>query len=306
MIDKSSPYFKQAELVVQALPWVAKYDCFALKGGTAINLFVQNMPRLSVDIDLTYMPIQERKESLTNIENSLRQLAQDIEKHVVGTTVKEILIKNPKMISKLNVFKDGVRIKIEPNLVIRGTVFPCCNLGLSPKAEEAFEMSVTMRVVSLSDLYGGKICAAFDRQHPRDFYDIKFLLDNEGITEQIRKGFLVYLISHDRPMSESLNPIMKDVRQVYETDFQGMADDHVSYEELIDVRDKLTKIIKKELKQDEKDFLLSFKCGEPNWPLLGIDGVEYLPAVRWKLFNIQKMDSAKRMDFVEKLRCALN
>ncbi len=305
MIEKNSPYFKQAELVVQVLPWVAKYECFALKGGTAINLFIQDLPRLSVDIDLTYLPIQDRAASLASIEKSLKQLARDIEKHVMGATVKEIPIKNPKMISKLSVAKDDVQIKIEPNLVIRGTVFPCCDLDLSPKTKEMFEMSVTMRVVSSSDLYGGKICAALDRQHPRDLYDIKFLLDAEGISEQIRKGFLVYLISHDRPMSESLNPIMKDMRQIYETDFQGMADNHVPCEELEQARDKLLKLIKKGLTQDEKDFLISFKRGEPNWSLLGIDGVEHLPAVRWKLFNIQKMDEAKRKDFVERLRVVL-
>lgn len=124
MIDKSSPYFKQAELVVHVLSVIAKYDCFALKGGTAINLFVRNMPRLSVDIDLTYLPIQERDESLSHIENTLKQMAKDIKKHVAGSMVKEISMKNLKMISKLSVVRGDVRIKIEPNLVIRGTVFP--------------------------------------------------------------------------------------------------------------------------------------------------------------------------------------
>ncbi len=306
MIDKSSPYFKQAELVVQVLPLIAQYDCFALKGGTAINLFVQNMPRLSVDIDLTYLPVQERDESLANIEKTLRQIAKDIKKHVVGSTVKEIPIKNPKMISKLNVFRGDIQIKIEPNLVIRGSVFPCENRDLSPKAKETFEMSTTIRVVSLSDLYGGKICAALDRQHPRDLYDIKFFLDSEGITEQIWKGFLVHLMSHDRPIHESLHPILKDIREVYETDFQGIAYDYVPYEELVRARAHLIKLIKQKLTKDDKEFLLSFKRGQPKWSLLGIDGVERLPAVRWKLFNIQKMDKIKREDFVQKLKAVLN
>ncbi|MBN1869840.1 MAG: nucleotidyl transferase AbiEii/AbiGii toxin family protein [Candidatus Omnitrophica bacterium] len=289
MIDKNSLYFKQAELVIRILPLVAKHDCFALKGGTAINLFVQNMPRLSVDIDLTYLPIQERDQSLSNIERALRQIAKDIKRQVPGSEVKEISIKNPKMISKLYVFMDGIQIKIEPNLVIRGSVFACENRELSSKAKEIFEMSVSMTVVSLSDLYGGKICAALDRQHPRDLYDIKFILNNEGITEQIWKGFLVYLISHDRPIHETLNPILKDVRDDYETDFKGMVDDEASYEELIQARERLIQVVKHRFTRDDKEFLISLKMGQPEWSLLGIKGIENLPAVRWKLFNINKM-----------------
>ena len=74
-IDSNNPYFKQVELLVQMLPVVVKYDCFALKGGTAINLFVRDMPRLSVDIDLTYVPVNRREEALgSNLHNLLNKL----------------------------------------------------------------------------------------------------------------------------------------------------------------------------------------------------------------------------------------
>jgi len=264
------------------------------------------MPRLSVDIDLTYLPIGDRNTSLKIIEKTLKQIAQDIEKNVLDGAVEKLSIKNPSMVSKLKVTRNGSEIKIEPNLVIRGTVFPCEDRDLSDKAQKYFEMDARMRVMSLADLYGGKICAALDRQHPRDLYDIKFLLDDEGLTEQIRKGFLVYLISHDRSMHESLNPILKDVQQIYEAEFKGMTEVHVSYEDLIQVRDRLIQLIKKNLTQDEKDFLISFKRGEPDWNLLDVKGVENLPAVKWKLLNIQKMDEGKRGEFVEKLRESMN
>lgn len=305
MIDKSSPYFKQAELVVAALPLIAKHECFALKGGTAINLFVQNMPRLSVDIDLTYLPIKERDESLAMIGKTLQQIAGDIQKIMARSRVEAGKIANSKVISKLIVFKDNIQIKIEPNLVIRGTAFSCENRDLSPKATETFEMTTKMRVVSLPDLYGGKICAALDRQHPRDLYDIKYLLDGEGINKQILKGFLVYLLSHDRPMHELLRPRLKDFQDVYETDFQGMADEPVAYEQLIAVRENLIQLISQKLTKDDKEFLISFKLGQPKWSLLGVEGVERLPAVRWKLFNIQKMNLSKKKDFVQKLKDAL-
>jgi predicted nucleotidyltransferase component of viral defense system len=54
---KDSPYYKQVELMLKIIPLVAAERCFALKGGTAINLFVRDMPRFSVDIDLTYLAI---------------------------------------------------------------------------------------------------------------------------------------------------------------------------------------------------------------------------------------------------------
>ena len=55
-------YRRQAALLVRTIPLVDEERCFALKGGTAINLFVRDMPRLSVDIDLTYLPNHDRKE----------------------------------------------------------------------------------------------------------------------------------------------------------------------------------------------------------------------------------------------------
>ncbi len=64
-----------------------------------------------------------------------------------------------------------------------------------------------------------EICAALDRQHPRDLFDVKLLLDNEGITDKIRTAFIVYLISHNRPMNELLNPTFQDISHQYTSEF---------------------------------------------------------------------------------------
>jgi len=74
----SALYRKQVALLVKALPHVAKEPCFALKGGTAINLFIRNLPRLSVDIDLTYLPVAERAQSLNDIDAALKRIAERI------------------------------------------------------------------------------------------------------------------------------------------------------------------------------------------------------------------------------------
>lgn len=304
-MDANNRFFPEAKLMLQTLPYVLEEEVFALKGGSAINFFFRDMPRLSVDIDLTYLPIEPRQESLEAIESALKRIEESIGSKLPGVSIQEGKIKNPNMINKLFISNSEAQIKIEPNLVIRGTVFPVEEYALSAKAQEMFELFVEARTVSLADAFGGKICAALDRQHPRYLYDVKYLLDNEGITENIRKAFLVYLISHDRPMHESLNPIMKDIKDVYESEFQGMTNEEVSCDELVRVRSTLVDLIRKVLTQDEKNFLLSFKSGDPDWKLLGLDGVDKLPAVQWKLINIRKMDGAKRSEFLEKMKASL-
>ena len=145
------------------------------------------------------------------------------------------------------------------------------------------------------------LCAALDRQHPRDLFDVKLLLDNEGITEEIRKAFVVYLASHDRPIHELLDPKAKNIRRIFENEFAGMTVDSVSYEDLIAARDTLIETIRKELTSGEREFLVSLKSGRPKWNSIGIEGVENLPAVQWKLLNIQKMSAKKRGELLEKL-----
>src|SRR5690625_6747219 len=75
-------YRAQVDLLLQVLPHVAKEASFALKGGTAINLFVRDMPRLSVDIDLTWLPFDDRPTALAGITDALRRV-----KARVGTAI---------------------------------------------------------------------------------------------------------------------------------------------------------------------------------------------------------------------------
>ena len=83
-------YRKQVELLLHVLPYVAEVECFALKGGTAINLFHDNMPRLSVDIDLTYIPIEDRKTALAGITAGLGQLQEALAKS--GRAIQATLV----------------------------------------------------------------------------------------------------------------------------------------------------------------------------------------------------------------------
>ena len=302
---KDSPYFKQAQLMLRAMPHVAAEECFALKGGTAINLYVRDMPRLSVDIDLTYLPLESRESALANISEALQRIAAEIRRTVPGATVQGIRARGAEHVAKLTVLTAEATIKIEPNLVLRGSVFSPVERELSEQAELLFEASATASTLAVADLYGGKLCAALDRQHPRDIFDVKILMENEGITDDIRAAFVIYLASHDRPMSELLEPNLKDFRQLFEQEFAGMADEEVEHDELVAVRDRLIETIRNTMTGNEKKFLLSIKQGQPDWNLMPVAGIEQLPAIQWKLMNIRKMDKKKKKESLQKLQAAL-
>ncbi len=293
--------------MLRAVPHVASEACFAIKGGTAINFFVRDMPRLSVDIDLAYLLVDDPRETaLKKISDALDRIAAVIKKTITGAKVQTSRAQKPARLTKLFVATGPSRIKIEPNEIIRGSVFPVEERKLSQRAEDLFERSVTARTLSLADLYGGKLCAALDRQHPRDLFDVKLLLENEGITDQIRKAFVVYLASHNRPMHELLDPTPKDVRRSYENEFAGMPIEEVEYEDLIAAREVLVETLRKKLTGDEKTFLVSVQSGQPNWGVMGIAGIEKLPAIQWKLTNIKKIKVKKGTQLLAMLKKTLD
>lgn len=288
---KDSIYYRQAKLLLRILPIIERYPIFALKGGTAINFFIRDMPRLSVDIDLTYTPVDERETALAAIHKALKNIGSDIQRLIPNAIVIPRTIGNN--LEGLSVRTDGCSVKIEPNLVLRGTIYEPVIMTLKPCVQEKFEMSVEARVLAIADIYGGKICAALDRQHPRDLFDIKLLLDHEGITDAIRKSFVVHLVSHSRPMAELLNPRYQDIKKVFENEFDGMTFVKVSLQELEEAREKLVLKIHKDLTDKERQFIISVKKSEPQWDLLGLQGVNLLPAMKWKLLNISRMDRSK-------------
>lgn len=196
-------YQNQVALLIDTLPVLNQFECFALKGGTAINLFFQNMPRLSVDIDLTYLFLEPRYEFLTNIEAVLLKMKQLLSKK--NLVVKETRTKGG-ILTKLLVYNNNSMIKIEPNFTLRGNVFPCEEKELCQKAQDTFLKYVRTKTLSKADVYGGKICAALDRHHPRDLFDIKLLVEQDGLSDKIRQAFVIYLASTNRPMHELLSP----------------------------------------------------------------------------------------------------
>lgn len=293
-------YRQQVALLIRVLPFVAEERAFALKGGTAINLFVRDMPRLSVDIDLTYLPVQDRATSLAAINAAMLRIKERIERGIQGAKVNASRSADENIITKLVVRASGVQIKIEVTPVLRGTVYDPVMTGVVPAVEDAFGFA-EMQVVSFADLYAGKIVAAFDRQHPRDLFDVRGLLANEGINDELRRAFLVYVISHNRPMAEVLAPTRKPLRAEFERGFAGMTQEPAVLTDLEAAREAIIAAMVGAMPEDHRRFLVGFKGGEPDWELLGIPEAQHLPAVMWKQRNLAKLPDAKRRELVDAL-----
>lgn len=296
-------YRRQVALLIRILPLIAEESCFALKGGTAINLFIRDMPRLSVDIDLTYVPVAPRVESLAAIDAAMKRIAMRVKQVIPDTKIT--MAGSEGAITRLIVRQGGVQTKVEVTPVLRGCVYEPETRSVSAAVEAAFGFA-EIPVVSFADLYAGKIVAALDRQHPRDLFDVRDLLANEGIDDALRKAFIVYLLSHDRPMSEVLAPTRKDISDEFLRGFEGMTEQPVSGDELIAAREALVAEVVGKMPTAHRQFLLSFERGAPNWALLGVPGAAELPAVKWRQQNLDKLTKEKRAELVAALEKVLS
>ncbi|NDV84910.1 nucleotidyl transferase AbiEii/AbiGii toxin family protein [Bacteroides sp. 51] len=283
-------YKKQVTLLVRIMPSVYKIEDFAVHGGTAINLFHKNMPRYSVDIDITYIPIQERKESLKAINVHLVELKQMIEKTIPG-----IRITHKPDVWKLLCIKDGATVKIEVNGTKRGLIGRTEDKDLCAKAQSEFNMGCKARIVSFSELYGGKISAALSRQHPRDLFDCKYMpLDS---FEKVKDGLIFCLLGSDKPIIESLQPHPIDQQESLENQFKGMTDISFSYKDYESTRKELIVKINNGWTEDDKAFLLSFEQGTPEWNKCCVGDLSAYPSVKWKLQTILKLKETNSEKF---------
>lgn len=296
----SELYRRQVALLIRTIPFVAGETCFALKGGTAINLFVRDMPRLSVDIDLTFLPVAERTESLREIDAAMRRIAKRLDSGIPGSHTTIVVLERESCVSKLIVGAEGVQVKVEVTPVMRGCVYEPVHRAVSGRVESDFGFA-EMQVVSFADLFAGKIVAALDRQHPRDLFDVRDLLANEGTGDELRKAFIVYLISHNRPMVEVLAPRHRDIAEEFARGFEGLSEFPVTLDELLHAREDLLRIMVANMPIDHRRRLLSIKGGEPDWGVLGLPGVDRLPAVRWRIENLSRMDQKKRLAALARL-----
>ena len=294
-------YKQQVELLLKIIPTLAGIEDFAIHGGTAINLYVLDLPRYSVDIDVTYTPVKPREESFAEIHKNLSTLKEKIKAIIPNVVISE----KP---NKIYCTQRGLMVKVEVSGTKRGLIEPCEIRQLCVKAQNEFETSNKARIVSLSQLYGGKITAALDRQHPRDLFDVKLMFGAITDFAQVEKGFLYCLLGGDRPIVESLSPNRIDQQETMIKQFSGMTDIPFSYSDYEETREHLIDFIHSNLTKKDKEFLIAFESGDDLSPFT--DYQEYLqfPSVQWKMQNIGKLKEAnpnKLKDNIAKLNMVI-
>lgn len=290
-------YLATLRLLLQVLPTVFDSRHLALKGGTAINLFVNDFPRVSVDIDCTLIDASlTRTKALVTIQNEIERMAAVYES--VGFRTKRV-----GSGEKLTVSNGKAIVKIEINPVMRGTLLPCVDMPVCDTLQKInLGNSFFVSVLHPDELYAGKLVAALDRQHPRDLFDCWLLLKRNGLTEQMLDCFVIYLAAHNRPMHEVLVGNDQPLEAIYNNSFVGMIKESVKLEELLKVRRQLRTILPECLGTKRKKFLHSFAEGNPNWALAPFESARNLPAIKWKLHNLKKLEGTNP----DKLRDQLN
>lgn len=151
MPEMRKEYKQQAMLVVQVLPLLAAHPDFALKGGTAINYFLRPFPRLSVDIDLAFLPLMPRELSLEMISISLDGLKEEILSRYPGLSIQQKKLQARTAAPR--VAQGSSTIKIEPNLVVRGSVYPAVEKDIAEEVEK--ELGYSVRVAE----NGATVCS---------------------------------------------------------------------------------------------------------------------------------------------------
>jgi predicted nucleotidyltransferase component of viral defense system len=283
-------YKKQVALLIRIIPSVYRIKEFAVHGGTAINLFHKNMPRYSVDIDLTYIPIESRDVSLNTINTKLLEVKQSIEK-----SIPDVKVMHKPDVWKLLCTYGEATVKIEVNSTKRGIIGDTVDMPLCEKAMNEFSMGCKARTVSFSQLYGGKITAALSRQHPRDLFDCKYM--NLDSFNEVKDGFMLCLLGSDKPIIESLQPNPVNQTDALENQFQGMSDIPFGYEDYTSARTELLTLTNGSLTDIDKEFLLSFESGTPNWGKCTSGDLSKYPSVQWKLLNIEKLKQSNAKKF---------
>jgi predicted nucleotidyltransferase component of viral defense system len=301
MLDSS--YVDQVTLLLELLPEIAPDTRFAIKGGTAINLFLLDFPRLSVDIDLCYLPLTPRDQALFDIEDFIKKLANKFSARGLRTLKKRT---SDGYDSTLFVSRKSVKVKIEINLIVRGAVYEPVLQSLAPAASSKFESSMDMLCLHPHDLYGGKLCAALDRQNPRDFFDLYMFMENNNYTRELHETFMVYLLSSNRPIDELLNAREKDMRTAFDTLFSGMTTKMIGYSDLENTRKRVFNLVSNSFTGQDKEFLLSFFSRTPKWNLFPLGKLQQFPSIKWKLHNIQMMNLKKREEALTRLESLLN
>lgn len=288
-------YVQTVNLLLDIAPTVFQTPRFAMKGGTALNLFVQDLPRLSVDIDVVFI------NHLADRDTALEEIAQEIQRIESAIAAMGYETRTRKVHGgdevKLDIFSAEAEVKVEVNFVFRGTVLPVQTRSLSAKTQELFSKNIQAPVLSPSELYGSKLVAAMDRQHPRDLFDVLKMYENHGLTQEILDCFVVYLAGHNRPVHEVLFSNPQPMEETFKNEFLGMTSEPINLDDLLNTQQRLMAELPQVLTQNHRNFLLSLVEAQPDWSLMPFTHLQNMPAIKWKLQNLNNLNSKNPKKF---------
>jgi Nucleotidyl transferase AbiEii toxin, Type IV TA system len=288
-------YIDTVRLLLAIAPAVFSSGCFAMKGGTALNLFVQDMPRLSVDIDVVYTDhAEDRDTALARIAVELGLIQQTLEQR--GLRVRQPAHAGGDEV-RLVIANAAAQVKVEVNFVFRGTVLPVHTKALVTSAENLFTTALSLPVLATDELYGSKLVAAMDRQHSRDIFDVMLMGRQHDWQDTLTDCFVAYLAGHNRPVHEVLFPKIKPLEPSFTNEFVGMTREDVSLVNLKQVQVDLITQLPQRLLPRHKQFLLSLVQGEPAWDLMPYAHLRDLPALKWKQLNLSKLKKTNPVRF---------
>lgn len=186
----------------------------------------------------------------------------------------------------------GVQIETSP--VMRGTVHPVRTMTVLPAVESEFGFAQA-QVLHFADLYTGKLAATVSRQHPRDLFDMGYVLDNEQLDAQLWQTFLIYLTGSPKPAADMLAPDESEgFAELFDSHFRGMTAAPTNVGELREIRVQLLRKMAALLDGASCHFLLSVEREAPDFTLIGLPQAAVLPAVRRKLENLNARSQSKR------------
>ena len=255
------------------------------------------MPRLSVDIDVVYTDYSTPRPAALKaigegLDHARKQLVKfGLEAEVSATRAGDEI--------KLFIRRGGVQVKVEVNHVFRGTVLPVETRALNAEAKRIFTTDLSAPVLATPELYGSKLVAAMDRQHPRDIFDVRGIYKTTGLNADVVECFVCYLAGHNRPVHEVLFSNYVDLSAPFENEFQGMAQCPITLAELQKVRTKLKKELPSKLADNHRQFLIGLVSGEPDWQLMKCPHLEKLPAIQWKIQNLARLSKSNPKKFAQ-------
>ena len=280
-------YIEIVRLMLHIAPHVFRTPDFAMKGGTALNIFLHDMPRMSVDIDVAFTNhTVSRDEALKSIRQELQSLGERLEPLGLKAT---LVSTGDSEDVKILVSRDTVSVKVEVNYNFRGTLLRPREARISESARRSFAVDFAIPSLAREELYGGKLVAALDRQHPRDFFDVREMFLGNHFDAGVVDCFVCYLAGHNNTVHGVLFSKDKKITNLYEEQFVGMTTHPVSLAELQEARSNLRSALLTNLQDRHKQFLLGLVRLEPDWSLMPFPHLRELPALKWKILNLEKL-----------------